>query len=1443
MKLLLQATILLLAVIVTPVGDLLAQAPGGVTTGLRTWYKADAIPPVSNGADIPLWEDQATADGVQNAVQNGLYLHPFFGNRQPQYRTAVARYNFNPYLDFTKQFSSLFAHKGHSDVSDYRLNYAEGATVYQVGDLTNNKGWYLGTGLGATTAPIEGINREYGYPWWGLNQQFYGQAAGYYLGTVDDYWWPTSFATPPYQYNYRRTERKTQNTIPWINSISMDKYGTNNSVYLSASDATTAMQTRVNGDRWSWGYNYTPPGPSLYIGNELTNYNAGRWWKGGIPEVFVYNRKLNTAAGDEADRVDSYLGLKYGVTLRHSYYLSDGVIAFDTACNQTYIEQIAGLVRDDASDLYQKQAQSVLKKTIVTMSLGDVVEFDNSLNTSIITDKYSLVWGSTSGGGFSRDSREVPGGFAAVPSPPGSLTANNVTWTAKKWIIQEQSAKDIGTVKVYIESKDVPALDWTTQAYIVVGSDISFSNPVYYPLTSASLTASGSDYVADINFCDGGPNASTTCGNLKTQYFAIAGKGLDIAPGGVFRNLQFWVRADMGTINDTNAAAKTEAVANVASRVREWVNVAGGVNAVHITTDEAPTLRPATRFDNFNPVVSFFNYGLNIPSGGENYDPDYSSMTAKNALGSDYTSTTGADSIAMFSLHRNLGDWYNATVGVGDYSVSPGMLHDWGIRNGIEMSDYGGVMGLSGGAANTFSAPYAGTAAVTTYNGTPGSAQDSKFGRTYSSTGFWFPQNPATIANGVGNVERTVRGNGKTIATNSSTSVAPAYNISGHRRDVGLAGGNTDLGGAAMHDGIVYTGGFDASEFEVERIETYLGIRGGITMLHNYYATDKTLLWDTTALVDAAPNAPNGYTRYNRSITGIGRDNIEALHQRVSRNAEDTTVTISVGLIPDDENNLSVDAEFENDKEYLIWGSNGGSMNARITTDLPTTGCIDSRINREYHLTLSGTNTGNYGMQVRWQLQNDLLDTMNTSTISLLIDEDGDGDYATGPIRVVPNTSYDVATNTVIFDNVQFSSSSDPDIANAAMTIGWVYQAVGEVVLFNGTATGGGNCHCPGASASVTEICTDANGWTTYKNPLSDNKVLAINWGNNVVTATVNIDASSSDSVRQKKNLNVPIGSVLYDSAAAVGARMINIALNSGTITEPVKIRFYIDSTEINNDVSWITSSGVNKPILIDSTFRWFKFNGTVADVLSTFSASGLPMGDDTSANTFIPLIPDETGTENGVNYVQFNYITSFSTIGYMQTYSGNNNLSVLPLRLLDFSAVLKGTTTNLFWTTAEEENVSHFEIERSIDGGKTFSKVGTVMASEGSGIKEYSALDEIDNYVGRIYYQLKVVDHDGQFSYSQIRVVTARSQNYPVVISPNPFNKSLTASVTSRYDQTVTLKVLAMNGQQVYLKGFKVSKGTNSLAINLAEMPSGTYIIEIIYGDGLTERQKIMKL
>lgn len=94
-----------------------------------------------------------------------------------------------------------------------------------------------------------------------------------------------------------------------------------------------------------------------------------------------------------------------------------------------------------------------------------------------------------------------------------------------------------------------------------------------------------------------------------------------------------------------------------------------------------------------------------------------------------------------------------------------------------------------------------------------------------------------------------------------------------------------------------------------------------------------------------------------------------------------------------------------------------------------------------------------------------------------------------------------------------------------------------------------------------------------------------------------------------------------------------------------------------------------------------------------------------------------------------------------------------MPVSLTDFTAALQNNHTLLQWQTASEYKLSHFTIERSVNGNN-FSTLSNVAAFGNSNTKiNYSTIDYAP-LPGTNYYRIKLVDADGQFTYSKIAAV-----------------------------------------------------------------------------------------
>nr|MBK9653863.1 T9SS type A sorting domain-containing protein [Bacteroidota bacterium] len=190
-----------------------------------------------------------------------------------------------------------------------------------------------------------------------------------------------------------------------------------------------------------------------------------------------------------------------------------------------------------------------------------------------------------------------------------------------------------------------------------------------------------------------------------------------------------------------------------------------------------------------------------------------------------------------------------------------------------------------------------------------------------------------------------------------------------------------------------------------------------------------------------------------------------------------------------------------------------------------------------------------------------------------------------------------------------------------------------------------------------------------------------------------------------------------------------------------------------------------------------------------------------------------------------------------------------LPVSLLSFNAALNANKqTDLKWEVANEDNVLHYEIEKSSDAKKfTFLQNVTAIGLVNGKTNAYKGLD-ISPYFGNTYYRLKIVKTWGEISYSPVRVVSLNnSSNISVSIYPNPANSNTTV-VLSLLNTSLTLtdfriEFIDMYGQMVDMAFIKKEnlKLNNSVELNLQNIAPGNYVVRITDGVSTLESVKLM--
>jgi fibronectin-binding autotransporter adhesin len=204
--------------------------------------------------------------------------------------------------------------------------------------------------------------------------------------------------------------------------------------------------------------------------------------------------------------------------------------------------------------------------------------------------------------------------------------------------------------------------------------------------------------------------------------------------------------------------------------------------------------------------------------------------------------------------------------------------------------------------------------------------------------------------------------------------------------------------------------------------------------------------------------------------------------------------------------------------------------------------------------------------------------------------------------------------------------------------------------------------------------------------------------------------------------------------------------------------------------------------------------------------------------------------------------MTSFSPV----TLSSLDGDSPLPIELISFTGKVIEDAVELEWKTLTEIDNNYFSIEKSADGEK-FSEIGKV---KGAGTtyapRKYLYLDG-NLLPGKVYYRLRQVDFNRQFSYSDVITIEYNGDaQFDIKLYPNPAHKkSVTLELHGLIDvSSVPISIYDLVGHE-YLKAtieVDTLNGVAATQINIDNMPNGVYMLRVGTTDNYIQRLIIAK-
>jgi Big-like domain-containing protein/type IX secretion system substrate protein/endonuclease/exonuclease/phosphatase family protein len=177
-------------------------------------------------------------------------------------------------------------------------------------------------------------------------------------------------------------------------------------------------------------------------------------------------------------------------------------------------------------------------------------------------------------------------------------------------------------------------------------------------------------------------------------------------------------------------------------------------------------------------------------------------------------------------------------------------------------------------------------------------------------------------------------------------------------------------------------------------------------------------------------------------------------------------------------------------------------------------------------------------------------------------------------------------------------------------------------------------------------------------------------------------------------------------------------------------------------------------------------------------------------------------------------------------------DLTILPVSLVNFSAIKVLNSVKLYWTTAQEINSRNFVVEKSVDGIH-FENIGSITAAGNSSTVHQYELVDGKPVNGINYYRLKSIDNDNKFTYSKVITITF-TKNILIKLFPNPARELVQVWYEGTLNTQATIRLSDMNGRIVWEQS-KTLAPLHVLKLNIKGLSRGVYILEV-------EAQNILK-
>lgn len=275
-----------------------------------------------------------------------------------------------------------------------------------------------------------------------------------------------------------------------------------------------------------------------------------------------------------------------------------------------------------------------------------------------------------------------------------------------------------------------------------------------------------------------------------------------------------------------------------------------------------------------------------------------------------------------------------------------------------------------------------------------------------------------------------------------------------------------------------------------------------------------------------------------------------------------------------------------------------------------------------------------------------------------------------------------------------------------------------------------------------------------------------------------------------------------------------------------------------------------NFNVFNDTSIRWNGITGISSWRSTTLNDSNSFICVPNFTDSFRLSVDDSCAKNNGITISNFNHDYNYAPRSFdslwdigADEYTPDSLNYSLPVSFIEFSAKkIKSQRILVRWQTALEINNDYFVLLRSLDGIR-FDSIALIKGQGSSSkLTRYNYIDFIPEISSNIFYRLKQVDLNSNYSFSdivQLNILEENRQHFDII--PNPVKDIFSFLPKSEIPQIDLIKIYNHLGKVV--NELYINESIADLEINIRDYESGVYFIEYFQQSFSLGIDKIVKI